>query len=760
MECAVDPGVTHPANEPIAPEEDSSGQPKTPADSQTPISNPKPPADAEAVLDALELLAKAAQIQIDRRQTRALVLQACKTQSSGPESRAGGLHALQVAGQAIGLKVQFFQCSPNELSSGFAKRQLPAVTLRENEGDFVAVLAQRGFQMKVWAPQKTPPGGRWMGTSELARILGDIPESAWQTWAFADPILPMEAMSTHSDEHQDHASHKTPFQRLMGLLRLESDDVGVALVYAIGVGIISLAAPLGVQVLVNTVAFGGLIQPIVILTLLVLVAVAFGGLFRALQAWVVERIQQRIFARVAVDLTHRLPRVRIDAFDEAYGPELMNRFFDVLTVQKGAATLLIDGIGVMLSVTVGTLILAFYHPLLLILDIVLVAVVLCTVFLSSKSAVATSIKESKAKYAVAAWIEEMARHPLSFKSAGGAAFAELKGKDLILSYIENRRKHFSVLFTQIGVFLTLQALATAALLGVGGWLVLSGRITLGQLVAAELILTAVVAGFAKLGKYLESLYDLLAAVDKLGHLTDLPLEPSRGTPLRRLSRGAHVHIKNVQFRFGQRAVLQNINLTIPPGGRVAVIGPNGTGKSTLADLLYALRTPHEGHLEIDGKDLREVDLASLREHVALVRGVEIFEGTVADNVRMGREDVLSEHVREALSRTGLWETVSALPNGVNTPLTSGGTRLSAGEARRLVLARAIAGKPRLLVLDESLDDLDPKTRDGVRETLLGADAPWTVLVTTHDRDALRGCDQVYVLEDGSLRPLRGEDHVI
>jgi ABC-type bacteriocin/lantibiotic exporter with double-glycine peptidase domain len=557
--------------------------------------------------------------------------------------------------------------------------------------------------------------------------------------------------------HFDH--HPSPLHRLRAWLYIERADIGVALVYVVGVGLISLAAPAGVQTLVNSVAFGGMLQPLVVLTLLVLAALAFAAVLRAMQAWVIERIQQRVFVRVALDLSRRLPRVRASALHGSHGPELVNRFFDMVTVQKGAATLLVDGASVVLSVIVGALVLAFYHPILLVFDLALIAM-LAVLFLLGRGGVHTSVEESKAKYALAAWLEETVRHPSSFRSAAGAAFAETQADELTWSYLTARRAHFRVLYRQIVAALVIQALATAALLGVGGWLVMVGKITLGQLVAAELIVTAVVAGIAKLGKYLESYYDLCAAADKLGHLFDLPLEASGSAELPRTEVGAHVSVCDVWFRHGERGrvILAGANLEIKPGATVAVIGANGSGKSTLADLIYGLQAPGYGRVEIDGVDVPELDLALARSQIALVRGVEIFDGTVAENVGMGRPGVGTVEIRAALEAVGLADAIAALPEGLATRLSTDGAELSAGQAHRLMLARAIAGSPRLLVLDETLDDLDSASRLAVARALFSPrERPWSVLVTTHNRDVLRECDEIYVLDEGTFRPLRAED---
>jgi ABC-type bacteriocin/lantibiotic exporter with double-glycine peptidase domain len=295
---------------------------------------------------------------------------------------------------------------------------------------------------------------------------------------------------------------------------------------------------------------------------------------------------------------------------------------------------------------------------------------------------------------------------------------------------------------QIGFALFLQAVSNAALLAVGGWLVVRERLTPGQLVAAQLVVALVVASFAKFGKQLESYYDLLAAIDKLGSLTDLPLERGGGTEHRARSRGASLALHDVDFGYDERKrILSGFRVDIAPGECIAIVGPNGSGKSTLGELLFGLRSPDRGRIEIDGVDLRDVTLASFRSHAALVQGVEIFEGSLLANVRMGREGIGLEEVRDALRAVGLLDAVLGLPQGLLTPLWTGGRPLSLGQANRLMLARAMVGQPRLLILDESLDLLDPTDRDLVLHSLMRPEAPWTLVMITHRPDLAALCQR-------------------
>jgi ABC-type bacteriocin/lantibiotic exporter with double-glycine peptidase domain len=591
----------------------------------------------------------------------------------------------------------------------------------------------------------------WLDAAALAKHVGGVDADAVLEWLVAQPSAPADVHDEETlDDHHSPASHgPTPFRRLLHLLRPESRDLWMVVIYAIAVGVLSLAVPVTAMAVVNSTALATLVQQLVVLCLALLAALTLAAILHILQTIVVEYLQRRVFVRVAADLAYRLPRVDMRAFDRQHGPELVNRFFDVLTVQKAGATLLMDGITVGLQIAVGLTLLAFYHQLLLGFDLILIAGLLAIVFVLGRGAVASAIRESRSKYGVAGWMEEIARHPAAFKFNGGPRFAQDRVDALAQQYLQARQAHFHILLRQVAFSLGLQALASTALLGVGGYLVIAGQLTLGQLVAAEIVVALVVASFAKLGKHLESFYDLLAAMDKLGHLLDLPLERQDGAVHHERSDGAVVRVRNVSFSYdgGKRPVLAQVNLDVSAGERVAIVGPNGAGKSTLVDLLFGLRNPTTGHIEIDGTDVREIRLESLRDHVAVVKGIEVFEGSIIDNVRTGRVELSLADVRRALRLVGLLEDVLDLPEGVLTRVYAGGLPLSLGQAERLMLARAIAGSPRLLVLDEVLDDMDQQVRHEVLPAVLGRDARWTLLVITHSQEVAKLCDRQVNLEN-------------
>lgn len=545
---------------------------------------------------------------------------------------------------------------------------------------------------------------------------------------------------------------RTPIERLRALVALERDDIWVVVIYSVAVGLISLAVPIAAQALVNTVAFAALLQPLVVLSALVFLGLLGAGALRTLQARVVEVLQQRLFVRATHDAARRLTHAHVDAFREHHGAELMNRFFDIVTVQKAVAGLLVDGLSVILQATIALLLLAFYHPALLAFDVFLVVSISVIVFGLGRDGPATAIKESKAKYRVAAWLEEVASSTRAFKAPGGAEFAFGRADELAAEYVHSRRKHFTVLLRQILSSYVLQALAVAGLLGLGGWLVMKGQLTLGQLVAAELIVTSVVAGLTKFGKYLESFYDLLASIDKLGAIDDLEGERVDGADRREGEGPARLALEEISYApAGGREILSDVTFEVTPGEHVAVLGGDASGKSTLLDIIYGLRAPSTGRVVLDGLDIRTLALGDVRKDVAIAGHPELFDGTLIENVRMGRPNVHAEDVALALEIAGLDEDASRLRDGLATELGHAGRHLTASQAARLMIARAVLVRPRVLVIDEVLDGLDDETVARVIERLERSVSFASVVVFTSRREIARKFGRIARLANGKLQ---------
>lgn len=619
---------------------------------------------------------------------------------------------------------------------------------RSVEGDWLVLHGQDGRELvyTVHGPGDRREDGR-ATADDLAAALG-IPPQHTLRW------LTLQRVVDEAAPGAPPAAKLEPLARLLSMLKADRADLFAVVAFAVAQGVLLLAIPVAVQALVNFVAQGGALPPLIVVSVLLFGALAFAGVLAVLQAWVVEILQRRLFARTVAHLAARLPRVSVDVYDSKSGPELVNRYFDVMTIQKAGSALLLDGLSILLTVIVGLILLAFYHPLLLAFDFLLLIVIALIVLGPIRKGVRTAIEESAAKYKVAEWLEELARLPHLARSGGTHAWILDNTDRHVARYLERRATHYRVLFGQILSAWALHVIASTALLAIGGLLVIQGSLTLGQLVAAELVVTMVVASFAKMGKQLENYYDMMAATDKIGALLDLPLEPIGGVHGLPASgtHGTTLEVRGLAAGRGNASALfSDLSFHLEPGERLGVSGRSGAGKDVLFDVLWGLRRPTRGSVWVDGNELGSLSLEAARASMSLLTELEMTPGTVRDNVRLGRTFVTESDVRDAVERVGLLEVLEKLPEGLDTPITRHGWPLSDSETRELAAARVIAGRPRLLIVSDELLPNPGAARKKVLDALFADDAPWTLLISSNAPDVLARCPRVLELPHGTMR---------
>lgn len=637
------------------------------------------------------------------------------------------------SGESLGLRVDHIVLAPASAAAASAA-QTPLVACLDGGRGWLVLYGFSAGRVRVALVQGDIIERRRIKPAAVGELLG-LPEGRLGEWWLVQAMAPLaNAVSP------DHHAHLSPLNRLIELMRADHADLWLVLGLALGSGLLALASPVAVQALVNTVTMGGMGQPLLVLSIILFFFLTFAGCVHVLEAYLVEIVQRRIFVRLATDLAYRLPKVRSDTFDHHHGAELVNRFFDILTVQKAGSSLLLDGLSTAVQICVGLLMLAFYHPFLLAFDVVLLLSIGFIIFLLGRGGVATAIQESLSKYALVAWLENVAASVHTFKFSGGPALASRRTDALALAYLTAKRSHYQVLMRQIIGSVALYAIASTALLAIGGYLVIDGHLTLGQLVAAELIVSSALISLIKFGKHLEGYYDMMAGTDKIGHLLDLPLEREDGlSPL--MPGPVSLAVCNVCFDFGANSpVFANINFLIQPGEKVALFGGYASGKTTLANLLCGLRQPGRGHIEINGAAINNLRLDAMRRRIAVVSRLELIEDSLFENVRLGRSELGVDDVERALVAVGL----SA--KDLNTNMSSSGTPLSTTEARLLLIARAIAGRPGLLILDGILDELDENARRRIAPVLFADDAPWTLVVLTGSPTVAGLCERVMNLQ--------------
>ena len=554
--------------------------------------------------------------------------------------------------------------------------------------------------------------------------------------------------------HDDPHEHLTPWQRLGQLLNSERRDIWLIYLYAVLVGLFGLTVPLAVQGITQLVQGGLVLQPVVLLIVFAIIGTLATGVIGLLQESVVETIQQRIFARMAFEFAYLVPRIRFEAAQASNLPLQMNRFFEAVLIQKALAKLLLDVPTATLQVVFGVALLSFYNPSFIVFSLVLILGVYVIFRLTFPRGLETSIMESKFKYNVLEWLQAMARSIAAFKFSTRSTLPLEMMDGHVANYLKYRRKHFRVLVTQSMSMIVFKTLLTGALLILGTTLVVNRSLTLGQFVAAELVIVTVLAGVEKLIRSLATIYDVLTSVDKVGHVMDLPVEEIHGLQLPESRAGMAIVARGLSFTYPDQPspTLSDIDLDIRPGDRIAITGVDGSGQTTLLRVLGALHDGFEGTLTYDGVTLRSMNRAALREQIGQVLSTtDLFDGTIEDNISVGRRFVDRAAVMKALRDVDVDSVVQSMAQGIQTAIINGGANLSAAVASKLLVAQGIVGQPRLLLLDDFFQNLDDEYRTRLIRLLMDRATPYTVVAVSHDPEFLAACDLIIVMEGGRIR---------
>lgn len=540
-------------------------------------------------------------------------------------------------------------------------------------------------------------------------------------------------------------------RKLYAILFDEKENMLVFFIYAAIISLLYLAIPLAAQILVNVISTGVLLQPIIIITTGVFMGLLLLGVLRIFQLFIAEIIQRKIFAKIALEISQKIPRISQKYFGEIYAPELVNRFFDTITIQKTLTLILLEVPSAIFQILLGFILMGIYSPFLIIFDTLLILTIVF-VYTLGYNGVNSSKKQSNAKYKVAHWLEEIARCQISFKMNLANDYATDEVDNRILDYVNRRKDHFQVLFRQYSASFFIAALASASVLAIGGWLVMQGKLTLGQLVASELVILMIVSSLDKIVQKFESWYDLLTAIDKVSHITDLDTERDDGIELNLNEKGLELVCDDLSFSYNaQRKVLDKVNLQLESGSRKSIVGVSGAGKTTFAYLISGLQEFQEGNILLNGSPLKGLSLDSIRRNIALVSDYnEIFAATIEENIVLNRADISKEDLDEVVELVHLERDLQQFSQGIKTKLLSEGRNVSLGQRQRILLARALVSKPQLLILDEAFGGMDERTKLKIINNIFDVNKPWTILNITHDAEVVLRTNYIYLLDQGKI----------
>ncbi|RYC50302.1 peptidase domain-containing ABC transporter [Flagellimonas olearia] len=545
----------------------------------------------------------------------------------------------------------------------------------------------------------------------------------------------------------------TAWQRLIGMLTLDKKDIFQVFYYAIFAGLVNLSLPLGIQAIINLIQGAQISASWVVLVVMVTVGVAFAGALQLMQIRIIENVQQKIFTRSSFEFAYRFPKIKMSQFSNHYPPELANRFFDTLTIQKALSKILIDFPAALLQIVFGLLLLSFYHPFFILYGLLLVLLIYVVLKFTAQKGLETSLEESKNKYKVAHWIQEISRSIISFKLSGKTSHAMDRNDYLVAHYLDAREGHFRVLVIQFIQMIGFKVLVTAGLLLIGGLLVLDQQMNIGQFVAAEIIILLVIGSVEKLILGLETFYDLLTSLEKMGQVVDKEMEPQQGETPFEGTKGLTVELQDVAYVVPGRGkkILENITFTITPQCSILLKGTSGSGRSTLLRLIAGIHEPSEGKIYVNNVALQGIYLNEYRALLGQSLTEEYpFEGTILENVTFGDKDIPMEDVYWALEKTGLTQFVKEQPNGLQTMLYPEGKKIPYTISKKIVLARSVVHRPKLLILKDPLDQFEEKEAEKVMDFLSDSSNGWALVVVSENQKWEARCNRILTIENGKF----------
>lgn len=652
------------------------------------------------------------------------------------------------AGNKIKLLLMEYSMPQQDFSSFINAEDNPVLVFKNENGELIPALITQDkkkhtvsyFLKNELLKETFSNSNQWL-TTEDGQVLFFV-------------VFSYKALVSEHIHDKDYGGKKlTPVTRLWRMLLTEKKDILYILFYGVLVGLIGLVLPIGIQTTVELISGGVFFSSVYLLIGVVILGVLVSGGLQVIQISLVEYLQRRIFTKASFEFAFRIPRMKSEALMNNYAPELINRFFDVMTIQKALPKILIDLSAGIIQIFFGLLLLSLYHPSFVFFSAALVAVLTTIFYLTGPKGLESSIQESKYKYKVAQWLEELGRVLNSFKLAGNTDLPMKRTDATVNKYLIHRKMHFGVLVTQYSFMVIFKAVVTGGLLIVGTILVVNREITLGQFVASEVIIILTLTAVEKIITYMDVVYDLLTAVDKVAHVTDIPLEKSGGIDLPKtsLQAGYSINIKDLKYKYpgSKEYSLNGISMSIKSGEHICISGPGSSGKTTLMNIISGIHSGFEGIVTINNYSIRDLDLTHLRDKIGKnISQEDIFDGTILDNITVGKSMESVQDAINALQKVNLYDDINRLPEGLNTHLVSGGKGLSNSFASKLILARCLAKKPSLIILNDFFTGLKRNAKIELIQCLVEKANRWTVVAVSNDPLIMASCDRVIVLNEG------------
>ena len=540
--------------------------------------------------------------------------------------------------------------------------------------------------------------------------------------------------------------------RFWAMLTPDYKEIRNVYIFAIFSGILSLGLPLGIQMIINFIQLGQVSTSWFVLVGLVVVAVGFSGVLNIYQLRITENLQQRIFTRSAFEFSERIPKMKMEILLKRYTPEITNRFFDTLTIQKGLSKILIDSSAAILQIVFGLILLSFYHSFFIFLGLVLILLLIVIIRVTSKKAFNSSMEESTYKYRIANWLDEITQARLSFKMAGFSLFNLNQTNKLVNNYLSAREKHFKILVQQYGYLIIFKVVIALALLIVGGLLVLNQQMNIGQFVAAEIIILLILNSVEKLILSLEIFYDVFTSIEKIGQVTDLPLEKVSGEKFENATNGIDLKISDLYFSFSnyQSPILEDISLSIKSNERICFVSDSSLSTNVLFCMISGMYDFQKGTISFNDIPISNLDKSSCRDQIGTLLSQDQFvNASIYENIAFGREEVDLKEVTQIATSLDLGSFIDQITDKYNSIINPERNMLPADVATRMLFARAIVSNPSLLLLEDPTSGMNEVQTKYMAEKIKSI-SNTTILIASFEDEIQRISDRIIEIKEGKI----------
>lgn len=459
--------------------------------------------------------------------------------------------------------------------------------------------------------------------------------------------------------------------------------------YAIFISILYLALPLSTQLIINRITHTALLQPIIFMSLVLVILLALAGVLHVLQKYLLEMYKRQSFVRLSSQLFMKGLYSDHNDLNDNLTNDLSSKYFEIFTIQDTTAVLFMEGLLLSLQIIVGFILSSFYHPYILVINIITIIIIYLTWKIFKDKAIVAAINRSKKKYKVYSWFDNVLNNSHELRNKHSIDFSIAKSRSLISEYINARVGYWRINLVQIIIFITLASFIILSIFSVGSFLVINGQLTLGQLIASEIIFTSAIFGISKLANYFDYYYELVASVDKISYLLELA----------ECKTADNTTLEHSQYIFDyQNVIVDNkgmsykYNLALPLNNFQNISLNSEAESLTLISLMKHKRVVIQQSLSLD-------ELEYTNSEVLVIENINLFASSLICYLtcKISPQEIDFIKAKNLLAQLNLTSLVDRLDNGINSEIINN-LQLSMREIVLLKLIRAILSRLDYIVI--------------------------------------------------------------